>query len=56
MAEEPEQVLPEEALPPSAGLKKWVLTSRSMIRKLLATITAGMANRIMNEVTRIAQR
>ena len=26
-----------------------------MIRKVLASITAGMANRIMNDVTRIAQ-
>ena len=55
VAEEPEQVLPEQRVPPSAGLKKWVSTSRSRASMRLDSITAGMAKTTMKEVTSIDQ-
>ncbi len=44
------------ASPPSAGFRNWVPTSRSIARiMVLAAATHGIANRIMNAVTSIAQ-
>jgi len=53
MTEKPDRCCLSRTSPPSAGLKKWVPTRRSRIRRVLATITAGIAMMTTNEVTSI---
>ena len=55
MSEEPEQVLPEQRSPPSAGLKKCVPSMRSNCTRLAASITIGIAKMIITDVTSDAQ-
>jgi len=43
MPEEPEEILPEEDVTPSAGLKKCVPTRRSRVANRLVIMTTAMA-------------
>jgi hypothetical protein len=55
VAEEPEEVLPQQRIAHRRDVEEVVPTVRSMASITLATISGGMANTIMKAMTRIAQ-
>jgi hypothetical protein len=56
VAEEPEEVLPQERVPPSAGLKKCVPSMRSNCTRFAPSITVGIEKMIMSCVTSMPQQ